>query len=154
VLLAVLIDVYPALVRWITAVFPLVGLTGYLTLALRKDHDRRLEHTQSREALDLDFERKERELALENKRLDAEARRQAKLLKTQGEIERKVSGNPAELSGNIPASWRNLPESDRKVIAGLSTAEIVSRYAVSDRTARNWRAAAGGNGNGNGGGHE
>lgn len=81
VLLAVLIDVIPGLVRWVSAIFPLIGLTGYVTLALRKDHDRRLQAASDRLMVDQEYERRERDLALENRRLDADARRQIRLLR-------------------------------------------------------------------------
>lgn len=44
--------------------------------------------------------------------------------------------------------WRSLSSEDRLLLAKMSTKEIVAAYAVKDRTARNWAAAARKNGHG------
>jgi len=66
----------------------------------------------------------------------------------QRKIETEVSaskternGKKAERSGKF-TDWRKLPVEDRQLIADMETAEIVRVYDVSDRTARNWKAAA------------
>lgn len=53
-----------------------------------------------------------------------------------------------EVTENLPEKpdWRTIPDEDRQLIAGMSTAEIVERYNLTgknaDRTARNWRKNA------------
>jgi hypothetical protein len=101
ILLAVLIDVFPALVRWVTAVIPLVGMTGYVTLALRKDHDARKtalrdrqadadDYERQRKALALEMEREHARLALELERTAQNARLENRRLQAQATAEAKV----------------------------------------------------------------
>ena len=59
----------------------------------------------------------------------------------------KVSGNLPETYRNLPESsggtdWRLLPEGDKRVIAGMSAREISKAYRISERTARNWKQYA------------
>lgn len=60
----------------------------------------------------------------------------------------KIS-TPAETLPELPepsANWRTLPAEDKDLIGNMATAEIVKRYGVSERTARNWRTSAKNNG--------
>jgi len=61
--------------------------------------------------------------------------------------------NDQKMTGNLPEiiptqesakwnDWRKLPVEDRALVATMATFEIVQKYGVSDRTARNWRKAA------------
>lgn len=53
--------------------------------------------------------------------------------------------NLPEISGNLPepaqmpTTWRQLSENDRAIVVELTVPEIVEKYHVSERTARNWR---------------
>jgi hypothetical protein len=47
-----------------------------------------------------------------------------------------------EVGEKVPARFRDLPEEDRKIIAGMTAAEIARQYAVSERTGRTWRKVA------------
>lgn len=42
-LVVLLVDVLPGVIRWVPGLFPLVSLTGAVTIAVRADHRRRLE---------------------------------------------------------------------------------------------------------------
>lgn len=58
-----------------------------------------------------------------------------------GKVAGKLPESKPETSGKLPEriDFRNLPEEDRKRIAGMPTTVITQRYGVSDRTARNWK---------------
>lgn len=63
---------------------------------------------------------------------------------------RKVSEKLPEVAVTLPekqlTDWRTLPEEDRLLIGEMTTPEICRKYGVSDRTARNWKAATKRNG--------
>ena len=64
------------------------------------------------------------------------------------------SGNQLKFPGKLPEisepvtekllqkarTWSQLSEDERKVAMELTVSEIVERYGVTERTARNWRA--------------
>jgi hypothetical protein len=58
---------------------------------------------------------------------------------------RKVTGKKTETERKDSESYRkvtdyrNLPEEDKTLIRGMSTREIMQRYDVQERTARNWK---------------
>jgi hypothetical protein len=68
--------------------------------------------------------------------------RQRIRLERKEERFRKLSES-GKLAGKLlkrtPADWRRLSEEDRDLIAQISASDIVARYAVSERTARNWQ---------------
>lgn len=123
ILLTVALDVLPGLARYAPAIFPALSLAGVTVLALRADHARRLEAI-AQERQERKAERQERKLAGN--------------LPRAGSTARKVSGK----------DWRQLPAEDRALIATMPAGAIQAAYGVSERTARNWRAAARNNGNG------
>jgi protein-S-isoprenylcysteine O-methyltransferase Ste14 len=53
----------------------------------------------------------------------------------------KVTGKKGkeQESSRKVTDWRKLPAEDRELIKKMNTPEIVKQYAVSERTARNWR---------------
>lgn len=62
----------------------------------------------------------------------------------------KLTGNFPELTGKLPESsnnaaetyrqdYRKLPDEDRQIVASMSIDQIVGKYRVSERTARNWK---------------
>jgi MFS family permease len=67
---------------------------------------------------------------------------------TSAESSTESSGNfrKDSVTSSDVGDWRNLPEDDRQIIRQLSTADVTTRYGVSERTARNWKAKANGNG--------
>lgn len=56
--------------------------------------------------------------------------------------EEKQSGKLPEIAASNRYDWRTLPEEDRQLVAGMVTSEIMRKYGIPDRTARNWRRAA------------
>jgi len=61
-------------------------------------------------------------------------------------VRKESSGQKENLPESFRGDFRSLPEEDRALIASMTTAQIVQKYSVSDRTARNWRAKANQNG--------
>lgn len=62
-----------------------------------------------------------------------------------GSENRKVAGNFLS-EGSGPKSsrqdWRNLPQEDRLLVASMKTTDIMDKYGIPERTARNWRKSA------------
>lgn len=110
-----------------------------------EQHDKEAERNIAAR-LELEKEKARLSAETEQERIRVEAETKAEIARARIEARertRQDTTRPAELSGNFPsADWRKLPAEDRTIIATLTTAEIMRRYGVSDRTARNWRAAA------------
>lgn len=123
----------------------------------RKEQDRLHQEQLEREEVD-----RAAQQALELARIEAESR--ARLARIEAETkehlarvraeererarkERESYLPAAESFRKVSADWRALPQEDRRLIAGMSTDEIVKTYQVSERTARNWRVKAASNGN-------
>ena len=112
----VVLDTAPLVHRIAKGLLSSLSVVAAVVLALRAQHTRRL--------TSIEYEKQERR-ELRN--------------------DRKQAGNLPESSGKMPRGndWRNLPSEERATIPLLSTGQIASRYKVSERTARNWRARAG-----------
>lgn len=54
----------------------------------------------------------------------------------------KVTAKDPKDERNFAKDWRKLPDEDKRIIAGMSTPDIINAYNVSERTAQNWRKAA------------
>ena len=73
------------------------------------------------------------------------ARKSAESLTVSRPEQETLPGNLPEVAGmldkpaEMPKSWRHLTETERQEAAELTTAEIIARWHVSERTARNWR---------------
>jgi hypothetical protein len=108
----VMLDSGPALHKAAKALLSTLSVCAAVVLALRAGHSRRLE-------------------SIEHVRAERRARRHT------SEINYLKKGNLPEI-----ADWRALPLNDREVVKGMTTRQVVSRYGVSERTARNWRRYA------------
>jgi hypothetical protein len=131
--LTVLLDTVSGLARYAPAIFPAFSLVAMLILAIRADHSRRLAAIEA-----------------EKERRRAERKVSGKLPDGQGSF-RKVSGKLPDGQGSFrkvsgKSDWRNLPADDRSIIAEMGVEAIMETYQVTERTARNWRAAARGDG--------
>ena len=111
--LTIMIEVLPSAGMWRAVVFPIMSLAAFAVPVLRSKHERTLRDV-------------------------VEAKEEAKRVRQ----ERKVATKKPRQVRQVSATWRKLPEEDRKLIAGMSTAEIITAYAVKERTARNWATAA------------
>jgi hypothetical protein len=140
--LTILMDIIPGLAVYAPAIFPVFSLCGMTIAALYFDHRSRLTGIEAEKA-ERKAERKAAQLAGNNGK---NGNRNFPV-----NSENSESGNLPELATNI-SDWRQLPADDKALIAGMSTAEIMQHYRVTDRTARNWRTHSI-NGNGNGNGH-
>ena len=58
-----------------------------------------------------------------------------------GKIE-KVAGKLPEIAVIKRQDWRNLPNEDRQLVAGMKAVDIMRKYGIPERTASNWRKAA------------
>lgn len=142
------------------------------TSAAKDLEDRQAEELRAAEARRLDQDRFERlrldeENRIYQRQVDAEERarrHELRLLKEQTKVSLgdqglsesyphgaetfgKVSAGMQGLSvsfGKKYADWRQVPESEREQIRNMSTHEIMAAYAVSERTAINWRNFANG----------
>lgn len=129
--LAVMVDVYPAIAAWSAAVFPLLSLAGAVVLALRGDHAGRLTAiTESKER------------AREERRKRAEERRElaGKMTESAPALPESVSddGKPPE-GERRKAAWPDLLPEERQALTGKSPAEILALYDISEKSARTWR---------------
>lgn len=98
---------------------------------------------QAKQAAEL--ARIEAEKAAEIARVEAESKQNLARIRAEArEKARQDAAQTVPQNGNLPESsdWRKLPDEDKAVIKTLSSSEIMTRYGVSDRTARNWRKAA------------
>ena len=112
----VIMDQAPMDQKWAKALLSSLSVCAALVLALRAGHARRLDAVE----------------------VDRQERREARQV-------RKVTGNLPELSAER-VDWRRLPIEDRDLIRGMSTGQVMQRYQVSERTARNWRSNSSNNG--------
>lgn len=118
----VVLDTSPAMQRLAKALLSCLSVVGAVILAMRSQHSRRL--------MAVEDEKQARKIErLELRKLTLEAQAEAARL--------------PEPAGNLPLisnDWKHLPEEDKAMVRNLPTSEIVRRYGVSERTARNWRA--------------
>jgi len=115
-LLVLALDEAPLAVKAARAGLASLSVVGAVVLALRASHSRRLAAIQA--------EREERRQARQEKRLDAE--RPGKM----------------DMEPLVYKDWRELPNSERYIVARLTTRQIQKRYKVPERTARHWRRLA------------
>ena len=108
----VMLDSGPALHKAAKALLSTLSVCAAVVLALRAGHSRRLESIEQ--------------------------------TKSERRNKRQISATNYPKKGNLPeiADWRALPQNDREVVKDLTTRQVVSRYGVSERTARNWRRYA------------
>lgn len=124
----VILDAAPPVERLAKGLLSTLSIAAAVTLATRAQHARRLQAAADERA-------ERREMRKERKE--------------------KHAGNLPETFRNFPEvsetfrnspDWRHLGLAEREAIAEMSTAAIVERYGVDDRTARNWRTKAINNG--------
>lgn len=67
--------------------------------------------------------------------------------KKAGKLPRQVADKLPKVSGKKDISdWRNLPHEDRRLVAEMTTPQIMNAYSIPERTARNWKSKASSNG--------
>lgn len=119
--LTVLLDVIPTLARFAPAIFPLLAAVGAVNIAVKNGQQRR-------EAAR--FERKEERKV---------SRQNPIVLPPKRPLLPEITGQETAV---YSTDWRKLPEEARQEIGNMETAEIVVRFGISERTARNWRKNA------------
>ncbi len=115
----VLLDEAPTIQRLAKALMSCLSIIAAVILAIRSQHGRRLAAAETAKQ-----ERKE---------------------------ERAAKRKEAENNRNLPETysstdWRNLPQEDRQIIKAMTTAQVMTAYHVTERTALNWRHNANANG--------
>ena len=124
-----MIELYAHATQFINLAFPFVSIVAATIIALRRDLNKRLE---ARAAVDT-------AAAAERERARAERKERRKEMR-DAETFRKVSGKFPE------GDWRKISPDQRAGMVDMTSSEIAGMFNVSERTARSWRARAGGNG--------
>ncbi len=141
--LTVLADIVPGAARYLPALFPVLGLAGMATLAIRYDQARRVAEVADGKA-EAKAERRQRKA--ESATLKSACVAELPQLATQAE----------PLPEWRPTSWQAFM-AHHPDMADMTGRRIAELAGVSDRTGRNWKAAAtaivNGNGNGKGENH-
>ena len=112
----------------------------------KAEADRKEKEERQLEA-QVEHDRMAQQTEIEKARIIAEESRKTEVAKFRAEL-RQGSNLPDGKRKETESfrDWRSLPNEDKALIPTMSTADIVSRYGVSDRTARNWRSNANHNG--------
>lgn len=126
------------------AIGPLSALV-FLSLAIgheiREQERRVVQWEQDRQAWYEEQARKQEEAELKERK--RQERREDRLRKVPGKLP-----EARQVSGNLPADWRQLSESDKEGLQDMEASEIVTAFGVSARTARNWKTKLSRNGTG------
>jgi hypothetical protein len=113
-LVNVVLDNSPFVERLAKGLLSSLSVVAAVILALRSQHSRRLQ-------------------AIEQEKTDRKELR----------LTRKDPASLPEISGKLPhgADWRKLTAEERGKVHQMTVQQIVAKYHVSERTARNWRAS-------------